>query len=34
VPIGYSPRSIRDGKKIRFRDGWVAIWTLLRERFA
>ncbi len=33
VPISYTPRSIKDGKKIKFRDGFVALYTLLRERF-
>lgn len=30
VPISYEPRSIKDGKKIRWKDGLIAIWTLLR----
>ena len=30
VPISYNPRSIKDGKKIRWQDGLIAIWTLLR----
>jgi len=34
VPIDYRPRSIADGKKIKMRDGFVAIWTLLRYRIA
>jgi glycosyltransferase involved in cell wall biosynthesis len=34
VPISYNPRSAVEGKKIRHSDGWVAIWTLLRYRFA
>ena len=33
VPIRYAPRSTSDGKKIRFRDGIIAIWTLLKYRF-
>lgn len=33
VPISYTPRSIEEGKKIRWRDGWIAIWTLVRYRF-
>jgi dolichol-phosphate mannosyltransferase len=33
VPINYNPRSITEGKKIRAKDGWVAIWTLVRLRF-
>ncbi len=34
VPISYTPRSIRDGKKIRCLDGLEALWTLLCYRFA
>ncbi len=34
VPISYRPRSLEQGKKIRWRDGWIAIWTLLRCRLA
>jgi len=30
VPISYAPRSVLEGKKIRFRDGIVALWTLLK----
>lgn len=33
VPIHYKGRSSEEGKKIRWRDGLVAIWTLLRYRF-
>jgi tetratricopeptide (TPR) repeat protein len=33
VPIGYSPRSRQDGKKIRLRDGLQIVWTLLRLSF-
>ena len=33
VPINYDPRSEAEGKKIRTKDGLVAIWTLLRLRF-
>ena len=32
VPIAYAPRSRADGKKIRARDGVIALWVLLRER--
>ena len=32
VPISYRPRSRQQGKKIRARDGLIAIWTLLRYR--
>jgi dolichol-phosphate mannosyltransferase len=34
VPISYMPRSTGEGKKIRYSDGWLAIWTLLRYRFS
>jgi len=34
VPISYTPRSTGEGKKIRYADGWLAIWTLLRYRFS
>src|SRR5258706_444920 len=33
VPISYRPRTRADGKKIRWRDGVIAIWTLLKLRF-
>ncbi|MEO5961390.1 MAG: glycosyltransferase family 2 protein, partial [Opitutaceae bacterium] len=33
VPISYRPRSRAEGKKIRARDGFVAMWTLLRLRW-
>jgi hypothetical protein len=29
VPISYRPRSVEQGKKIRFRDALHAMWTLL-----
>lgn len=34
VPISYVPRSVAEGKKIRFRDGITAIGTLIRFRFS
>jgi dolichol-phosphate mannosyltransferase len=34
VPIAYHPRSAAEGKKIKPRDGFIALWTLLRFRFA
>lgn len=34
VPIRYAPRSIEEGKKIRWSDGLRALWTMLRLRFA
>lgn len=33
VPIRYDPRGWADGKKITARDGLIAIWVLIRERF-
>jgi dolichol-phosphate mannosyltransferase len=33
VPISYNPRGIAEGKKIRARDGYHALWTLIRYRF-
>ncbi|HUT85388.1 MAG TPA: glycosyltransferase family 2 protein [Elusimicrobiales bacterium] len=32
VPISYNPRSIAEGKKIKFSDGLKAIWTLIKYR--
>jgi glycosyltransferase involved in cell wall biosynthesis len=34
VPISYAPRNAEQGKKLRHSDGWMAIWTLIRFRFA
>ena len=33
VPISYEPRSIEEGKKIRWTDGLMAIWVLFKYRF-
>ena len=33
VPIRYNARGIAEGKKIRARDGFEALWTLVRYRF-
>jgi len=33
VPIKYTPRSISEGKKIKWRDGIIALFTLIRFRF-
>ncbi len=33
LPISYKPRQIEDGKKIRWTDGVIALWTLLKYRF-
>ena len=34
VPIGYKPRSMTEGKKIRWHDGLRAAWTMLSLRWA
>jgi dolichol-phosphate mannosyltransferase len=34
VPIEYMPRSVEEGKKIKPVDGLIAVWTLLKYRFA
>jgi dolichol-phosphate mannosyltransferase len=34
VPVEYYPRSKEEGKKIKATDGLIAVWTLLRFRFA
>jgi glycosyltransferase involved in cell wall biosynthesis len=33
VPISYNPRGILEGKKIGWRDGVQALWTLIKFRF-
>lgn len=33
VPIQYSPRTVEEGKKIRVRDGLLAIWVLIKNKF-
>ena len=33
VPIQYYPRSVKEGKKIRWKDGLIAVWTLIKYRF-
>ena len=34
LPISYAPRTIEEGKKIRWRDGVEALWTLLKFRLS
>jgi len=34
VPIRYQKRSVAEGKKIRWHDGAIALWTLVRLRLA
>lgn len=33
IPIFYKPRNIKQGKKIRLKDGFLAAWTLIKYRF-
>ena len=33
VPVSYRPRSVEEGKKIRPRDFFIALWTFLKFRF-
>lgn len=33
TPIYYNPRTVAEGKKIKYRDGLIALWTLLKHRF-
>lgn len=33
VPIHYSPRTLAEGKKLRWTDGVQAVWTLVKYRF-
>ncbi len=33
LPISYNPRSVKEGKKIKLKDVFMATWTLLKYRF-
>ena len=33
VPISFNPRDYEDGKKIKLKDAFIAVWTLLKYRF-
>lgn len=33
LPIAYNPRRFEEGKKINWKDGVVALWTMIRNRF-
>ena len=33
IPIKVKPRGYDEGKKISWRDGFVAVWTLVKYRF-
>ena len=33
LPIAYYPRTIEEGKKINWKDGFQALWTLIKYRF-
>ncbi len=32
IPIKYVPRKFKDGKKIRFKDGLIGLWTIIKYR--
>lgn len=34
VPIKYNPRGILEGKKIKAKDGFIALWWLIKHRFS
>jgi dolichol-phosphate mannosyltransferase len=34
IPISYRPRTKAQGKKLRWKDAWQAVWALLKWRFA
>ncbi len=33
IPITYYPRSVEEGKKLKWKDGFEAIWALIKYRF-
>ena len=33
APINYCPRRIKEGKKIKWKDGLMALWTLIKYKF-
>ena len=33
IPINYNPRTTAEGKKINWKDGIQAIWTIIKYRF-
>ena len=33
VPIRFNPREYSEGKKIKMKDAFVAVWSLLKYRF-
>ncbi len=33
VPISFAPRDYSEGKKIKLKDAFTAVWTLLKYRF-
>lgn len=33
VPISFTPRDYTEGKKIKAKDGFIALWTLIKYRF-
>jgi len=33
IPIAYNPRTTKEGKKINWKDGFEALWTLIKYKF-
>ena len=33
IPISYKPRHVSEGKKIKLKDYFAAVWTLIKYRF-
>lgn len=33
VPISYSPRNFKSGKKLKFHDGIIGLWTIIKYKF-
>lgn len=33
VPVQFRPRKFSEGKKINWKDGWIAIWSLIKFRY-
>lgn len=33
LPMNYYPRTVNEGKKLQIKDGFIAIWTLLKYKF-
>lgn len=33
IPISYTPRTVKEGKKVKWKDGFIALYTLFKYRF-